>query len=39
MDDRRFTMLANRIEIRESVDPWRGRQPRFEKLAFRGPDR
>jgi hypothetical protein len=37
MDHRRFTKLANRIEVREPVDPWRGRQPRFEKLVFRRP--
>ena len=39
MDHRRFIRLASRIEIREPVDPWRGRQPRFEKLVFRAPAR
>jgi hypothetical protein len=37
MDHRCLTNLASRIEVRDPVDPWRGRQPRFEKFVYRAP--
>jgi hypothetical protein len=29
--------VTSKHERREPVDPWRGRQPRYEKLVYRGP--
>ena len=31
--------MASRVELRESEDPWRGRQPRYEKIVRLGPMR
>ena len=31
--------MNEHFERRESDDPWRGRQPKYEKLVMRGPDR
>jgi hypothetical protein len=31
--------MDDRVWPRESEDPWRGRQPKYEKLVMRGPRR
>jgi hypothetical protein len=31
--------MKARFEMRESDDPWRGLQPRYERIVRRGPDR